>query len=169
MSESRLTSRTVNDLSVRLSHPEITLLLFALEGGHAATVPDPSSCEEACPIVETAEELLCGGTIEPRKQLVRHLNNHLRDALMESGMFELMASANGQPGAPAGNPEKSDLLEANERLHGWSSEIRFDPDERKLLLDALKRMPRSAWLMMPRTMWTLKRKLKTKSQEVTKK
>ncbi|HSB10725.1 MAG TPA: hypothetical protein VLM38_14655, partial [Blastocatellia bacterium] len=81
-----------------LSHNEISLLLFALQGGAAAPVPDAESCEEACPVVESVEELLCGGTIDPQQQLVRHLNNHLREGLIESGMFELMAAA--RPGQP---------------------------------------------------------------------
>ena len=79
--------------AIELSHNEISLLVFAIEGGNAAPIPDASSCEEACPVVESVEELLCGGTIDPKQQLVRHLNNHLREGLIECGMFELMAAA----------------------------------------------------------------------------
>ena len=51
--------------AIELSHNEISLLVFAMEGGNAAPVPDASSCEEVCPVVESVEELLCGGTIDP--------------------------------------------------------------------------------------------------------
>ena len=99
-----------------LSHYEISLLLFALQGGDSAQLPDAASCEEACPVVESIEELLCGGQLDPQQQLVRHLNNHLREAMIECGMFELMAAA--QPGAaqalPVDDPMK--LQQVNERL-----------------------------------------------------
>src|SRR5882724_12218449 len=86
----------MSSVATTLSHYEISLLLFALQGGNAAPLPDADSCEEACPVVESVEELLCGGTLDPEQRLVRHLNNHLREALIECGMFELMATA--QPG-----------------------------------------------------------------------
>ena len=75
-----------------LSHDEISLLLFALQGGASAAIPDLDSCEEACPVVESVEELLCGGQLDAQQQLVRHLNNHLREAMIECGVFELMAA-----------------------------------------------------------------------------
>src|SRR5262249_11169514 len=96
--------------STSFSHHELSLMLFALEGGQPAPVPDQSSCEEACPVVENLEELLCGGRIEPRQQLVRHLNNHLREGLIESGLFELLASAGSKDSArqPEGASDKLD-------------------------------------------------------------
>lgn len=144
-----------------LSHNEISLLLFALQGGNAAPLPDADSCEEACPVVESIEELLCGGTIDAEQQLVRHLNNHLREALIECGMFELMAAS--QPGvAPA--PSLDDpvkLQRVNERLSAWTCQIKFDDTEQRLLYESLSRLPRSSWITMPRTVWRLRQKLKT--------
>jgi hypothetical protein len=145
-----------------LSHEEISLLLFALQGGDSAPIPDAASCEEACPVVESVEELLCGGQIDPQQQLVRHLNNHLREAMIESGMFELMATA--QPGPaqtlPVDDPMK--LRQVNERLSQWTCQIKLDDAERRLLHESLSRLPRSSWIMMPRTMWRLRKKLKAK-------
>src|SRR5258705_12158091 len=86
----------MNSIPTTLTHEEISLLLFALQGGDEAPMPDAESCEEACPVVESVEQLLCGGQLDPHQQLVRHLNNHLREALIECGMFELMAA--GRPG-----------------------------------------------------------------------
>jgi hypothetical protein len=147
--------------AIELSHNEISLLLFALEGGSAAPMPDASSCEEACPVIESVEELLCGGKIDPRQQLVRHLNNHLREGLIESGMFELMASA--QPGgvraASVDDPTKVQVV--NERLSRWTCQIKLEDPERQLLYESVSRLPRSSWLTMPRMMWRLKRKLKS--------
>ncbi|MFY9570970.1 MAG: hypothetical protein WAV20_06205, partial [Blastocatellia bacterium] len=138
-------------LPTTLTHDEISLLLFALEGGEAAPMPDPSSCEEACPVVESVEELLCGGGLDPRQQLVRHLNNHLREAMIECGMFELMAAA--QPGAAQAlsveDPIK--LRQVNERLAAWTCQIKLDDAERRLLHESLARLPRSSWVMLPRT------------------
>ena len=145
-----------------LSHDEISLLLFALQGGDAAPVPDAASCEEACPVVESVEELLCGGQIDPHQQLVRHLNNHLREAMIECGMFELMAAA--QPGAeqtlPVNDPMK--LQQVNERLAEWTCQIKLDDAERRLLYESLARLPRSSWVMMPRMMLRLRKKLKAR-------
>ncbi|HWN99932.1 MAG TPA: hypothetical protein VNS63_11755 [Blastocatellia bacterium] len=151
----------MNDPATTLSHEEITLLLFALQGGDAAPLPDLESCEEACPVVESVEELLCGGKINPEHQLVRHLNNHIREALIESGLFELMATARNGDAQGFSAEQRSSLDQANQRLKQWSSEVRFNADERLLLAKALSRMPPSAWLMMPRTLWQLRKKLKS--------
>ena len=145
---------------IKLSHDEISLLLFSLQGGSAAAPPDAESCEEACPVVESVEDLLCGGKIDPEQQLIRHLNNHVREALIESGLFELMAAARNANGQTLGEGQHSKLELANQRLKEWRSEVRFSDDERNALADALNRMPRSAWLTMPRTLWRLKKKLR---------
>jgi hypothetical protein len=144
--------------AIELSHNEISLLLFALEGGKAAAMPDASSCEEACPVIESVEELLCGGTLDPKQQLVRHLNNHLREGLIDSGMFELMASTNG--GSMQSVEDQESLLRANERLAGWTCEINLNDEERRRLYECVSRLPRSSWIAMPRTIWRLRRKLK---------
>ena len=144
------------------SHDELSLLLFALQGGVAATAPDPSSCEEACPVVESVEELLCGGTIDSQQQLVRHLNNHLREAMIESGMFELMASAPGGPRQAELNEDQMNLQEVNRRLSAWTCQIKLDEAERRLLSDSLSSLPRSSWVMMPRMMWRLRKKVRAR-------
>jgi hypothetical protein len=145
-----------------LSHNELSLLLFALQGGDAAPAPDAASCEDACPVVESVEELLCGGQLDPQQQLVRHLNNHLREAMIECGMFELMAAA--QPGAaPAlSGEDPMKLQQVNERLAVWTCQFKLDDAERRLLHESLSRLPRSSWVMMPRTMWRLRKKLKAR-------
>ena len=150
----------MNNGAIELSHNEISLLLFALEGGDAAPMPDASSCEEACPVVESVEELLCGGKLDPKQQLVRHLNNHLREGLIECGMFELMASA--EPGADQAlsvdDPIK--VQQVNDRLSEWTCQINLDDPERRLLYESISRLPRASWLTMPRMMWRLRKKLK---------
>ena len=149
----------MDETATTLSHYEISLLLFALQGGNAAPVPDAESCEEACPVVESVEELLCGGTINAEQQLVRHLNNHLREALIECGMFELMATAQlGGRAASLEDPER--LQQVNERLDAWTCQIKLDDTEQRLLYESVSRLARSSWITMPRTMWRLKKKLK---------
>ena len=152
----------MNNTATTLSHNEISLLLFALQGGVAATVPDPDSCEESCPVVESVEELLCGGQLDSHQQLVRHLNNHLREAMIECGMFELMAAA--QSGVPAAQSieDPMKLQQVNQRLAAWTCEIKLDDNECRLLHESLSRLPRSSWVMMPRMMWRLRKKLKAK-------
>jgi hypothetical protein len=143
-----------------LSHNEISLLIFALQGGVAAPVPDADSCEEACPVVESVEELLCGGTIDPQQQLVRHLNNHLREGLIESGMFELMAAARPGQAQPASVDDPVKLQQVHARLAEWRCQIKLDEADRRLLHESLSRLPHSSWITMPRTMWRLRNKLK---------
>ncbi|HXU08501.1 MAG TPA: hypothetical protein VN743_05855 [Blastocatellia bacterium] len=145
------------------SHYEISLLLFALQGGNAAPMPDASECEEACPVIESVEELLCGGSLDREQQLVRHLNNHLREALIECGLFEFMASHSRE--GSLSNQDQAHLEQANARLMRWSCDIKLDREDRGLLLDSLSRLPRSSWLTMPRTMWRLRRNLKRPSRD----
>ena len=153
---------TMSNGATTLSHDEISLLLFALQGGEAAPMPDSSSCEEACPVVESVEELLCGGKLDPEQQLVRHLNNHVREALIESGIFELMAAERNGNGQQLSAEQQARLNLANQQLKLWNCDVRLTNDERKVLADALRRrVPRSAWLMMPRTLWSLKKNLRT--------
>src|SRR5262245_58618129 len=146
---------------IELTHNEISLLVFALERGNAATVPDASRCEDACPVVQSVEQLLCGGTLDSKQQLIRHLNNHLREALIECGMFELMAAANTD--APMVSVEhRARLQQVNARLSKWSCEMNLNEAERCLLYESLSRLPLSSWITMPRTMWRLKKQLKAK-------
>jgi hypothetical protein len=152
----------MNSHGIELSHNEISLALFALQGGVAAPSPDPSSCEEACPVAESVEDILRGGTLDRGQQLVRHLNNHLREAMLESGMFELMASADAGAGLAVRVDDPARLRQVNERLAAWSCYIKLDEAERRLLYESLSRLPRSSWLTMPRVMWRLRKKLKDK-------
>jgi|GEM_PF-1449441 len=147
--------------SSTFSHYEISFMLFALQGGNAAPMPVASDCEEACPVIESVEELLCGGTLDREQQLVRHLNNHLREALIECGLFEFMASHSRE--GSLSNEDQKQLARANARLMRWSCEVKLDQTDRGLLLDSLSRLPRSSWLTMPRTMWRLRRNLKRRS------
>jgi hypothetical protein len=146
----------MNNGGIELSHNEISLLLFALEGGNAAPMPDASSCEEACPVIESVEELLCGGKLDPKQQLVRHLNNHLREGLIECGMFELMAATPESLSVE----DQARFLQVNARLTQWSCQIKLDSEERRLIYESLSRLPRATWITMPRTMWRIRRKLK---------
>ena len=154
--------KSMKSIATTLTHNEISLLLFALQGGVAASVPDPESCEESCPVVESVEELLCGGQLDPHQQLARHLNNHLREAMIECGMFELMAAAS--PGAPQSQSieDPMKLQQVNQRLAAWTCEIKLDDAESRLLNESLSRLPRSSWVMMPRTMWRLRKKLRAR-------
>src|SRR5215510_10984828 len=138
---------------ITFTYNEISLLLFALEGGTAAPVPNADSCEGACPIIESVEELLCGGTIDSHQQLVRHLNNHLREAMIESGMFELMATAQGGRSQPLPIEQTAKLQLVNEKLVQWTCQIKLEETERQLLSDSLSRLPKSSWITMPRAMW----------------
>jgi len=145
-----------------LAHDEISLLLFALQGGDSAPLPDAESCEEACPVVETVEELLCGGQLDPQQQLVRHLNNHLREAMIECGMFELMAAAHPGLAQEPWVEDPAKFQRVNERLAEWTCQIKLDDAERRVLYESLSRLPRSSWVMTPRTMWRLRKKLKAR-------
>ena len=148
-------------MATDLTHRELSLLVFALEGADSQNGPPASaSCEEACPVADHFEELFGGAAIPPEKQVVRHLNNHLREALLECGMLEVIGAVEHQPSQPLSAQDQLNLQRMNERLSNWRCEINFDPAERRMLFQALSRLPRSAWLSIPRTIWRLRRKLK---------
>ena len=94
----------MDDCCIALTHTELSLLLCALEGGEAAPIPDASSCAEACPVIESVEELLGRGQLDAKQQRVRHLNNHLREARTESGMFPSQGTSNGPTLPPPAAP-----------------------------------------------------------------
>ncbi len=145
-----------------LSHEELSLLLFTLEGENGATdapLPSSESCEDACPIIESIEQTLCGHDIPLQTQLARHLNNHLRDSLLQSGVFEVIAERGAGNQTALSDEEQERLRQANERLKSWTYEINFSSDEQRLLREGLAQLPRSAWLTMPRTLWRLRKKL----------
>jgi hypothetical protein len=146
---------------IELTHQELSLLVFALEGGPAAPENGDPSCQEACPIVEHFEAHFHGEEIPLDVHLVRHLNNHLREGLIESGVFELLAATHQRANSALSGQEQARLGQAQERLRGWSCQVRLDNAERRFLSEAVSRLPRSAWISMPRTLWRLKRKLKS--------
>lgn len=143
---------------VEFSHKELSLLVFALEGaGARGAESQPQSCEESCPIVEDIEDLFGAGGLSHEKKLARHLNNHLREGLVECGMFELLALG---PRAALSGEQQAKLLQANKRLESWNCEIELVGDDRDLLREAIGRLPGSAWATMPRTLWRLRKKLR---------
>jgi hypothetical protein len=146
---------------IELTHEELSLLVFALEGDKTAPESGDPSCEEACPIVEHFEAHFNGGEIPLDVRLVRHLNNHLREGLIESGVFELLASTHQRANTALSGQERARLDEAHERLSRWSCQVRLENTERRFLSEVMSRLPRSAWISMPRTLWRLKRKLKS--------
>ena len=147
----------MSSATIEFSHQELSLILFALEGEPAASEP---SCEEACPIADHLEEMFGMSSLPAEKQLARHLNNHMREALIESGMLELMAGFKPDAERAITDEDRVKIQQANDRLKRWSCEIKLETTDKKRLSEAVSRLPRSAWLTMPRTLWRLKKKLK---------
>jgi len=147
-------------LLVEFSHKELSLLVFVLDGQAAPSAePQAPSCEESCPVVENLEDLFGAGGLTHEKKLARHLNNHLREALVECGMFDVLALG---PVQSFSEEQQSRIDQANERLGNWSCKIELVADDRELLRAALARLPGSAWATMPRTLWRLRKKLKSR-------
>lgn len=144
------------------SHQELTLLMFALDGGEASSLNGESgpSCEDACPVVENLEQALGGRRLTPEKDLAQHINNHLREGMLECGMLDFVGQ--GPDPAPS-EEERVKLMEVGERLRNWTCPIKLEETERLLLLDAFSRLPRAAWFSMPRVMWGLRKKLKKRA------
>jgi hypothetical protein len=147
-------------MMTQLSHQELSLLLFALEGAESApvasSVAEPS-CEEACPVVDHLEEMF--GTITPEKKLISHLNNHLREGMLECGYLEVMDKIKDNPQTMSAE-DQFQLQQLNQRLKSWSCEIKFDDSEKELLNKAFGQFPRAAWVSMPRTLWRLRKKIR---------
>jgi hypothetical protein len=143
---------------IELSHPELTLLLFMLEGG-AEIDPDNPTCEDACPVVEHLEQHLNVSAASTEKKLVHHLNSHIREGLIECGAFELMAALARKD--TLSDQQQARLREINLKLSRWNCQMKLDEEERRVLRQSLKALPLSAWLVMPRKLWQLKKKLKT--------
>jgi hypothetical protein len=153
----------LSSATVEFSHQELSLMLFALEGEQVAgTATGDPSCEEACPITDHLEEMFGLSSLPPEKQLARHLTNHMREALIESGMLELMAGFNLDRARAFTDEDKLKIQHATGRLNQWSCEIKLETTDKKMLNEALSRLPRTAWLTMPRTLWRLKKKLKAR-------
>lgn len=132
-----------------------------LDGGPSAKMDDSQpSCEEACPVVEHFEQLFDRGAIPHEKQLSRHLSDHLRQGLAECGYLDVMGAAHTASEKEISAQDRAKLEQVNERLRSWSCEIQLEEADRRLLAESLARLPRSAWISMPRTLWRLKKKLK---------
>jgi hypothetical protein len=147
-------------MAIKFSHQELSLLVFALQGAQVAHSHSAPGCEEACPVASHFEELFAGDSIPPDKRLMRHLNNHLREALIECGMLELMSAVEHGPPPKLTAEDQVKLQQMNERLSKWSCAVTIDSAEQRILSQAVGRLPRAAWLSMPRTMWRLRKKLK---------
>ena len=141
-------------MAARLSYKELNLLLFALTGGPAGFDALDPSCETACPVIDNVERLLGGGPVSRQEQLIRHLNNHVREGLIQCGMFEHLAAGSH---ASAG---QADLDRINQSLSGWGCEINLEARDKAVLSESLARLPSSAWFSMPVTLWRLRRKLR---------
>ncbi len=142
----------------KLSHQELNILLFALEGAKPAPVAAPASepaCEEACPIVDHLDEMF--GEMTTERKLINHLNNHLREGMFECGFLDVMDKINADE---LSNEDQLKIQQVNERLKAWSCEINLNPDEKQLLNEVFSRLPGSAWFTMPKTLWQLKKKLR---------
>jgi hypothetical protein len=146
-------------MQTKLSHQELNILLFALEGAKPAPVAVSGSehnCEDACPIVDHLDEMFGELTVE--KKLINHLNNHLREGMFECGFLEVMDKMNA---VELSSEDQMKIQQVNERLKVWQCEISFNTDEKKILNDVFSHLPRTAWLTMPKTLWQLKKKLRT--------
>ncbi len=137
-------------------------MLFALEGGPPPEHSEAPSCEESCPVVEDLEDLFGGDGLPHDKKLARHLSNHLREGLIECGLFELMATVGEGLGQALSAEGQAKLQQANHRLKDWRCEINLDSEDRRLLSESMSKLPRAAWINMPRTLWRLRKKLKAR-------
>jgi hypothetical protein len=148
-------------MMTQLSHQELSLLLFALEGAGSATgagsAAEPS-CEEACPVVDHLEEMF--GAQSPEKRLINHLNNHLREGMLECGFLEVMDKIKAGDPQTLTLDEQRKVQQVQDRLKTWSCKIKFEDDERELLGKAFSRFPHTAWISMPRTLWRLRKKIR---------
>jgi hypothetical protein len=189
-------------VTINLSHRELSLALFALEGGDLpASVEDPCSPDEhACPVVDSLEEMFGARKLTPEKKLARHLSQHLQQGWLECGLMNMgatsgMATEQGatergateQGATEQGAARQVDSGQINgehvgnlaedtteeqqvsarrlaESIGKWTCEIELAPEEQRLLFEAIGRLPRSAWISMPRTMWRLRKKLRVDSR-----
>jgi hypothetical protein len=117
-------------------------------------------------VAESLEELLGSASLTPEKKLARHLVKHLQEGWIECGLMDLgqedlaeRGPANGEPGLSVDEHRMSGNRMA-ESLSQWNCEIELAPEERRLLSGAISRLPGSAWVSMPWTMWRLRKKLK---------
>lgn len=147
-------------MTIELNHQELNILLYVLDESRTTLAVEQTtapSCVDSCPIVDHLEEMF--DNLTPAKKIINHLNNHLREGMLECGFLELadVLHAGGKHLAPA---DHARLEQVNARLQQWHCEIHLTPEEGQILRAALKRLPRSAWVTMPRTLWRLRKKLR---------
>jgi len=153
-------------VTITLSHRELSLALFALEGGNLpAAVDDPCSPDEhACPVADSLEEMFGARSMAPEKKLARHLTQHLQQGWLECGLMSMgpggeMGPVQMAPLEQTSREQQASARRMADNMKRWSCEIDLDSEERRLLSEAIGRLPRSAWISMPRTMWRLRKKL----------
>src|SRR5260370_30917781 len=84
---------------VEFSHQELTLALFALDGGEPGRSAEEacSPDDDACPVVERIGDLF-EHTLPGEKRLSRHLDKHLRQSWVECGLLEVMGPVPAESG-----------------------------------------------------------------------
>src|SRR5262249_29791786 len=103
------------EVTINLSHRELSLALFALEEGNLpASVEDPCSPDEhACPVADSLEEMFGTPKLTPEKKLARHLTQHLQQGWIECGLMNMNEPVGGQAVAPAEDITRDDQLSAS--------------------------------------------------------
>ena len=84
----------------------------------------------------------------------------LREGMLECGFLEVADRLRAGEQAALSAADQARLHEINERLQTWRCEIKVDADEQRRLREAFARLPRSAWVTMPRTLWRLRKNLR---------
>src|SRR5215510_2069918 len=97
---------------VEFSHQELTLALFALQGGEPARAADAACApdDDACPIVERIGDLF-EHTLPREERLSRHLDKHLRQSWVECGLLDLMGGTAPGEAMPPSADKTADLRE----------------------------------------------------------
>ncbi|HKV41581.1 MAG TPA: hypothetical protein VJX67_20420 [Blastocatellia bacterium] len=149
-------------MHVEFTHQELSLLLFALDGGELPrTVTDPCDPKEAaCPVVESLEEVFGARNLAPEKKLARHLGQHLRQGWVDCGLLHMIPAE--ETADPRENNQIPNVMSLNSKLKDWRCEVTLDSQEHDILSGAILRLPRTAWMSMPLMMWRLRRKLRGK-------
>jgi hypothetical protein len=135
-------------------------MVFALAGPKA--VEEPPTCENSCPVISSLEASLGGDSVPVEQKVSHHLNDHIREALLESGLLDVMGRFKADGASTLSTEAETALREANARLQNWSCLIKLDDVEKQMLSGALSRLPKSAWISMPRTLWRLRKKLRSR-------
>ena len=76
-------------------------------------------------------------------------------------MLELMAEIKPEEQRAFTTEEQAKLQQANAQLQQWSCAVKLGEADKMMLSAAVARLPRAAWFTMPRTLWRLRKKLKS--------